>query len=109
MKIGAKFKVTFTTSVESPQGLKPMDRFRAVLSNPGFSTHSSRQGMRNIFLVIDGVKVGVREIGVMHVLVCQRAICMTNLICVGTKSFSVIMNLGFVSGPSDSSALQLGL
>ena len=51
------FQVTFTTTIATPAGMKDADRFRVVIANPGFSTHSSRHGMRNVFLQVTGAKV----------------------------------------------------
>ncbi|CAI7800254.1 unnamed protein product [Closterium sp. NIES-53] len=46
------FSVRLNTTVATPSSL---DRFRAVLVHPGFSTHSQRMGMRNVLLDISAV------------------------------------------------------
>ena len=50
-------QVSFTTTITTPDGLSDSDRYRVVLVNPGFSTHSERHGMRNVFLQVTNVQV----------------------------------------------------
>ena len=57
--VGSTFAVTFTTTVATPIGIFPRERFRVVLVHPGFSTHSMRHGMRNVFLSIVTAAVGL--------------------------------------------------
>ena len=51
------FTVTFTTTYATPAGLRDTDRYRVVLANPGFTTHSERHGMRNIILAVTSAQV----------------------------------------------------
>ena len=57
IKMNRAFTVTLTTAYPTPAGLRATDRFRVVLANPGFSTHSERHGMRNVVLPVTAAKV----------------------------------------------------
>ena len=57
LKMNHAFTLTLTTSYPTPGGLRDTDRFRVVLANPGFSTHSERHGMRNSVLPVTAAKV----------------------------------------------------
>ncbi|GJP84940.1 hypothetical protein CLOP_g14986 [Closterium sp. NIES-67] len=54
--LNSLFSVRLNTTVVSPPSLSRLiDRFRAVLVHPGFSTHSQRMGMRNVLLEISAI------------------------------------------------------
>ena len=55
--LGSSFQVTLNSSFPTPSGLSNAARFRAVLAQPGFSTHAARHGMRNVILVINAATV----------------------------------------------------
>lgn len=58
--LGSTFQVVITSSFKTPAGLTDAARFRVVLAHPGFSTHGSRQGMRNVILAISSVVVSMQ-------------------------------------------------
>ena len=56
--INDQFQITVNSPYDTPGGMADKDRFRVLLANPGFSTHSQRHGMRNVRLAVKDVAAG---------------------------------------------------
>ena len=84
------------TPYDTPGGMADKDRFRVLLVNPGFSTHSQRHGMRNVRLAVKDVAAG----GAANVRAAANTTVFANIIA-GRKT------LELASRPAGSSTAKM--